>query len=145
MSSIFTIGGTASLAWQLPHEPYKFHRKAADEADKKIDKLDNPIISNWTYAKPENRISGNKFSDENFFRNNPPKIFYSSIKTPFSEINVKMQKRKYYPYKDSPSTLYQIDLRENKLPSYIYDRNHYMYHRRTKRELYSLIEKFFAA
>lgn len=139
MGEIFTIGLTAALAWELPHEPFYLKGdKKAGVADKRVDKPTNVDIQ--PIYKPPVTEYRKPWSEAGW-------ITYSKPHTAQFIINKSRfppgHSEKQLPvYKTGGNTYW------DHLPAYKNEhlyRKHGEVHRRTRRSLFEKIEKFFMA
>ncbi|KAF5299323.1 hypothetical protein FQA39_LY02496 [Lamprigera yunnana] len=158
MGKIFTVGWTAALAWELPHEPiHPFKKKT--EAMKRVDKPGTLSSGGWTIEK---EFSSTSDKDKNRYASTIPK--YETIKDYLTKPGYSKIR-----YNGNPDTSYREYLK-GKYVDYrpIYDAvairpsfksnnvmkeassfyEHPVYkevHRRTRRGLFAKIEKFLDA
>ncbi|XP_017773192.1 PREDICTED: uncharacterized protein LOC108560243 [Nicrophorus vespilloides] len=154
-ATIFTIGWTAALAWELPSDPHMLIRKPGKIVNVISNRKDvvkpifkeklspTPIKYKESYNSPNYKISSrpayyfNSYPELSKYQTIPTYSKYNTLNmSPYkSSINRKTIYRKpVYPKTDySDPTNYYSN------PSY-----HHI-HRRTRRDLYSKIEKFFQA
>lgn len=148
MGKIFTLGGTAALAWELPHDPFVPFKKPAELLHRRKDKV-GAAHSGWT-------ANGGKLMMTNSLKKAHPGQLISTTK--LSPIPYKKTDYKTIFYKNTwkqPQTLitysqpvggYKEPVTSYKQPvtTYLHPVYHEV-HRRTRRELYGKLEKFFKA
>lgn len=156
MGSIFTIGWTAALAWELPHEPIHPFRKK----EKALERVSQSKISSsggWTVKNKVTSTSDrvNDFASESSYatiRDHAPKIGFSKMRysgSPDTSYR-KYVKGKYVDYRPiydafaiRPSVKSNNPTEEEES---LY--KHPVYkevHRRTRRDLFTKIERFLNA
>lgn len=157
LQSIFTIGWTAALAWELPTEPYYKIRKAYLEAQKKLDNA-----GDWTF---QNKTTTSKpiykYKEVWPIKYNP--VPYSTVKDLFRKpVHTKVfympkpvkEKQAYerWPVGNSNTLKFELPKRVGFLNDNenLEDVPHLSpvykeMHRRTRRDLFAKIENFFAA
>lgn len=140
MGTIFTMGLTAALAWELPNEPIHLKDKnKEDSADKRVDvvpsvkeSLEEKLDTVTYYQRP---WSVNAYN--NYLVTSKPQYIKTGQGNILSE--------KYHPSGHFIPIDYRTDYT---LPAYRDERVFYHHrepHRRTRRDLYGKIEKFFTA
>lgn len=153
LKTIFTVGWTAALAWELPTEPYYKIRKAYLDAQKKSDNgtfalggwtIQNkttPIPSPFTYHPvPYSTIK------DMFLKPMYTKVLHMTRPVKEKAIYEVRSPGKYALSKFDPSKHLPF-VKPNKVPGQL-PHLHPVYveaHRRTRRDLFAKIEKFFAA
>lgn len=157
MGQIFTIGSTAALAWELPHMPYRPLRKQKEEekepkTEKRVDDIREPSSGGWTSHDTLNdnhqKLYYKTFMTNNLF-NSP---YNTSLNKNYQTIYNSPSYRRYYKWKEQQQerkniVYHTIDTKNNDRnhdDSYIYPDYHFI-HRKTRRDLYSKIQKFFTA
>lgn len=152
MGQIFTMGGTAALAWELPHTPYKPLRKQKEEEstpEKRIDNLPVSSSGGWTLQDTSNDIDRKMYyktfitnnllnSPYNLTLNKNYQTIYNSPS--YKRYNKWNQDRNNFVYHTINTQKYD----RNNDESYVYPDYHFI-HRKTRRDLYSKIRKFFTA
>lgn len=146
MGKIFTLGGTAALAWELPHDPFVPFKKPAELLHRRKDKL-GVTHSDWnsntgklTMTKSQQQ-KPTKLSPISYFPSNKAGVLNKpTLKTDYKTIFYKKQPQSFitYGYKE-PVTSYK-----QPVTTYLHPVYHEV-HRRTRRELYGKLEKFFKA
>lgn len=144
MGQIFTIGGTAALAWELPHTPYKPLKKSNEDANKRVDKLSVSTSGGWSLLQDKIRhtttnIDGDKYK----------KIYYKTIENPYENTwkpfnnwtTATSNSNNYHTINYLPK--WKSSNNKNYYDDY-YSNYHYV-HRRTRRDLYGKIQKFLTA
>lgn len=155
MGQIFTIGGTAALAWELPHTPF---RKQTELLHRKVDKVGVQTSGGWTLqdtrATPNDKHRKTYY--KTFITNNLSSSLYdSTIDRNRQTIYNSPSYRRYFKRKnDRTNFIYRTINNKNNFEnnygfhqqdtSYVHPEYHFI-HRKTRRDLYSKIEKFFTA
>lgn len=140
--AIFNIGVTASLAWELPHDPYSVLRKKAEAIHRRKDDQKSPsiyIINNKTTNNKKNKAQIT--NQLQFVTKKPINYYYKPLETTSSSSIIYLKK---YSYKNNqiPTDDYKI-----KPKKYLYDPYMDLHgiHRRTRRDLFVKLEKFLNA
>lgn len=144
MGNIFTLGGTAALAWELPHDPFGPFRKRAELLHRKDvlkplhhvgwkkDKSHLATMNNGL-TKIKNTMANMKWPSSSSYSTLKGLLNSFSNRVPFTPaITYKFSKPKQFPMTKQPITTY-VD------PVY------HEVHRRTRRELFGKVEKLFKA
>lgn len=149
MGKIFTLGGTAALAWELPHDPFVPFRKPAELLHRRKDKV-GVTHSGWNSNSGKLMMTNNlKKAHQNgqliSTKLSPISYFPSSSKADYKTIFYKNQPQSYRTYNQQFSG-YKQTIKNYKQPvtTYLHPVYHEV-HRRTRRELYAKLEKFFKA
>lgn len=149
MGNIFTLGGTAALAWELPHDPFVPFKKPAELLHRRKDKL-GVTHSGWNsnggklmMKNGQKKTQSTKLSPVSYFPSNKgvlskPAVLKTDYKTIFYKKQQQPQSLITYGYKE-PVTSYK-----QPVTTYLHPVYHEV-HRRTRRELYGKLEKFFKA
>lgn len=144
MGSIFTLGGTAALAWELPHDPFVPFKKPAELLHRRKDKLGVTNNSGWSSNGGKlmmknglKKTQSTKLSPISYFPSNKGAL-KTDYKTIFYKKPAQPQSLITYGYKE-PVTSYK-----QPVTTYLHPVYHEV-HRRTRRELYGKLEKFFKA
>lgn len=132
-TTIFTMGLTAALAWELPHEPIHFNKKNKEDTDdKKKEETANKRVDNIKLKQPMT-----------YYQNPWSENYITASKSQYISKNPNVPPAGYY----YPVPYIPIDY-QNRLPAYKNERVYYEHrdvHRRTRRDLFEKIEKFFMA
>lgn len=152
MGKIFTLGGTAALAWELPHDPFVPFRKPAELLHRRKDKVGAShsgwatnggklMMTNSLKKAHQGQLISTKLSPISYFPSSSSAktdyrtIFYKdSWKQPQTSITYSRP-----GYKKQPVSSYN-----QPVTTYLHPVYHEV-HRRTRRELYGKLEKFFKA
>lgn len=155
MGKIFTIGGTAALAWELPHDPYTPFRKPAELLHRRVDKPEQSTSAEWASQQDTHAPSAHKYQKtyyNPFILQDPNRIPYGPILYENRPIQYSAAYRQYVRKKNVPSRRLYHTIKNGYTNSKKYRRpemyvhpDYHWVHRRTRRDLYSKIEKFFTA
>lgn len=156
MGQIFTIGLTAALAWELPHEPidFKTDDKNTAVADQRVDKPSNIDV------RPVYQPSGSQH--QTYQTQQSLQTSWPSDRNPSISIPLRWDAAQHSEHPNSRFITVQGDRSSGPQTSYVDDshndngehfayRNAYLYrkhgeaHRRTRRDLFGKIAKFFSA
>lgn len=158
MGKIFTLGGTAALAWELPHDPFVPFKKPAELLHRRKDKL-GTTTNDWNSNGGKLMMTNNfkkahhsqsvptKLSPVSYFPSNNGVLFSKPVlKTDYKTIFYKKQQPQSFITYGQPVGGYKEPVTSYKQPvtTYLHPVYHEV-HRRTRRELYGKLEKFFKA
>lgn len=142
MGNIFTLGGTAALAWELPHDPFIPFKDFKDKnpSNRRTGAASLHSAGSWNMLNKKKLTSMNKKKTSNGLLSNYASD-YAKLKGLLQQLSFK---NSYSSAADQfmPSNLYQID--KQPITTYAHPVYHEI-HRRTRRSLFSKIEKFFKA
>lgn len=143
MGKIFTLGGTAALAWELPHDPFVPFKKPAELLHRRKDKIGD-VVTGW------NSNGGKLMMTNNIKKTQSTKLspisYYSASKGISSKLKTDYRTIFYKNPSQSFINAYNQPIHSYKQPvtTYLHPVYHEV-HRRTRRELYGKLEKFFKA
>lgn len=154
MGKIFTLGGTAALAWELPHDPFVPFRKPAELLHRRKDKVGAThsdwsakggklMMTNSLKKAHQGQLVSTKLSPISYLPSKPS--MKTDYKTIFYKNNWKQQPQTLITY-SQPVSGYKDPVSGYQQPvtTYLHPVYHEV-HRRTRRELYGKLEKFFKA
>lgn len=158
MGKIFTLGGTAALAWELPHDPFVPFRKPAELLHRRKDKVGAThsdwstnggklMMTNSLKKAHQSQLISTKLSPISYFPSkgaSSKPVMKTDYRTIFYKNNWK-QPQTLITY-SHPTGGYKEPVTSYKQPvtTYLHPVYHEV-HRRTRRELYGKLEKFFKA
>lgn len=155
-STIFTIGDTLSLAWQLPDEPYdQFRRKKLEEeqakeekkvADSRIDKfVEKPFNKDYySYAATKNKYKQSYYNRDNYYDYNTPQQLYNRRKDVYYERPISYDYKQETPSWSVKPKKFKSYRRGDQRMEYETLHPEYNYvHRRTRRSLYEKLYQLF--
>lgn len=169
-STIFTIGGTAALAWELPHDPFQPYRKKAELLHRKDPPgkytILDPIANKKQSPPATTKVSQSAinllgaFNDQFGYNGyqNPISINYSPAYNRYRYQNYQNRRRQQFPQQQPVHYRFSqpIQLTKGDRVTSAGSRGEVYYkstpsspasiyhqvHRRTRRDLYGKIEKF---
>ncbi|XP_065157092.1 uncharacterized protein [Atheta coriaria] len=169
-STIFTIGGTAALAWELPHDPFQPYRKKAELLHRKDPPgkytILDPIANKKQSPPATTKVSQSAinllgaFNDQFGYSGyqNPISINYSPAYNRYRYQNYQNRRRQQFPQQQPVHYRFSqpIQLTKGDRVTSAGSRGEVYYkstpsspasiyhqvHRRTRRDLYGKIEKF---
>lgn len=165
MGNIFTVGWTAALAWELPHEPIHPFRKK-ENAMERVDKPGSLTSGGWTVKKNNTFFHNSPINKNNY--NNSTKNYSPYLQPLVSNYLMKPGYSKLR-YSSNPDTSYReyfkgkyvdyrpiydaLSISPNRKSNKVMKETvqlalHPVYkeiHRRTRRDLFAKFEKFLDA